>query len=296
MPDTPEREEDEIGLYNLSTIFWSRRWFIAAVTLVATVVASSVALVLPKKYEASVTISPVSSTDSSNRMGSALGSMTSQLSGLASLAGVSVGNDSKKAESLAVLQSEALTEGYIQKNDLLPVLYWKKWDPVGKKWKVTRPDETPTLWKANRYFKNKLRNVVIDTKTGLVTLTITWYDPRVAAKWANELVRMTNDWLRDKAIAESERNIAYLNEQATKTDVVGVRQGIYTLLEDEISKAMVARGNDEYALKVVDPAFAPELPSSPKVLLWGIGGFFGGCFFSMLGALLQNAWYGPKRK
>jgi len=52
---------------------------------------------------------------------------------------------------------------------------------------------------------------VTDPKTGLVTLSITWNDPNIAAKWANGLVRMANDYLRDQAIEESERNIAYLD-------------------------------------------------------------------------------------
>jgi uncharacterized protein involved in exopolysaccharide biosynthesis len=293
MADTLERE-DEIGLYDLSSLFWSRRWLIVCVTAFTTLAAIGVTFLVHKKYQASIVISPISSTDSSNRLG-ALNSVTSEFAGLASLAGISVGNDSKKSESLAVLQSEALTEAYIQKNDLLPVLYPKKWDAVAKKWKTSDPDEMPTLWKANRYFKNKIRDVVIDNKTSLVTLSITWYDPHVAAKWANDLVRMANDSLRDKEIAESERNIAYLNEEASKTDVVGIRQAVYTLMQSEINKVMVARGSEEFALKVVDPAFAPETPSSPKILLWGIGGFFGGCFFAMLGVLALNAWHGTDR-
>jgi uncharacterized protein involved in exopolysaccharide biosynthesis len=294
MADTPE-QQDEIGLYDLSTLFWSRRWFILWITVFMTLAAMGATFLMHKKYQAAVTISPISSTDSSNRLG-ALNSVTSQFAGLASLAGISVGNDSKKSESLAVLQSEALTENYITKNDLLPILYPKKWDPVGKKWKVSDPDDLPTLWKANRFFKNKIRDLTIDNKTQLVTLTVTWYDPHVAAKWANDLVRLTNDTLRDKEIAESERSIAYLNEEAAKTDVVGIRQAIYTLMQSEINKVMVARGSEEFALKVVDPAFAPEVPSSPKLLLWAIGGFFGGCFFAMLAVLAQNAWRGADQK
>lgn len=293
MADTPEKQ-DEIGLYDLSTLFWSRRWFIVCVTAFTMLAAIGATFLVHKKYQASVTISPVSSTDSSNRLG-ALNSVTSQFAGLASLAGISVGNDSKKSESLAVLQSEALTENYIQKNDLLPVLYPKLWDAVGKKWKTSDPEKTPTLWKANRFFKNKIRDITIDNKTSLVTLTVTWYDPRVAAKWANDLVRMANDSLRDREIDESERNIAYLNEQASKTDEVGIRQAVYTLMQSEINKVMVARGSEEFALKVVDPAFAPELPSSPKTMLWAIGGFFGGCFFAMLAVLVQNAWHGAEQ-
>jgi uncharacterized protein involved in exopolysaccharide biosynthesis len=194
--------------------------------------------------------------------------MASQFSGLANMLGISATGDSKKNESLAVLQSEDLTEQYISENNLLPVLYPKLWDAANKRWKTNSPKKIPTLWKANRMFKNGIRTVTNDAKTGLSTLKITWSDPATAARWANGLATRANDFLRSKAIRESESNIAYLTEQAAKTDEVGVRQAIYSILQSEISKAMLARGSEEYALKIVDHAYAPESPSNPKPLLW----------------------------
>ena len=290
MTGNPAHEdEDEISLYDVAIVLWAQRWIIVSITVVATIVAGVAALVIDKKYQAAVVVSPVSSSASNSQLG-AVSSLASQFGGLASLAGVSVSGDSKKSESLAVLQSEALTEGYIQKNDLLPILYQKQWDPIGKKWKESAPERTPTLWKANQYFKREVRSLVTDAKTGLVTLTITWKDARLAATWANELVRMTNDYLRDQAIQESERNIAYLNDQASKTDALGAKQAIYALLQNEINKVMLARGNSEYALKVVDPAFIPELPSSPKLSLWLLSGLFGGFFAALFVAFVRSAW------
>lgn len=46
--------------------------------------------------------------------------------------------------------------------------------------------------------------------------------------WQDDLVRITNDYLRDKAIEESERHISYLNEQAANTDIAQVRSGYRT--------------------------------------------------------------------
>jgi uncharacterized protein involved in exopolysaccharide biosynthesis len=156
------------------------------------------------------------------------------------------------------------------------VLYAKQWDPGAQKWRATDPKKIPTLWKANRDFR-KIRGVVDDKKTNMVILKITWKDPQQAAKWANDLVRITNSYLRDKAIQEAERNIAYLNEQASKTTVVEAQKSIYSLLETEINKEMLARGREEYALKVVDPAFVPEKPSSAGPMLLGMLGFGLGC-------------------
>lgn len=206
------------------------------------------------------------------------------------MAGVQLGADARKSETLAVLQSEALTEQYIKDNDLLKVLYADKWDALTKRWKVTDPKKIPTLWKANRDFRKKIRSLASDTKTGLATLTISWRDANTSAKWANDLVRLTNDYLRSKAIQTSERNIAYLDEQAKKTDVLEIRQAIYTILQSEINKAMIARGTDEYALKIIDPAVAPEEPSTPHPVLWILLAVFVGLVLSVGIAFVQTAW------
>jgi uncharacterized protein involved in exopolysaccharide biosynthesis len=169
------------------------------------------------------------------------------------------------------------------------VLYAKKWDSTALKWRVTDPKKIPTLWKANRDFK-KIRSVVDDKKANMVVLKITWKNPQQAAKWANDLVQMTNSYLRDKAIQEAERNIAYLNEQAAKANMVEARKSIYSLLETEINKEMLARGRDEYALKVVDPAFVPEKPSSAGPVVLGLLGFGLGCTAAVLMVFARRAF------
>ena len=78
----------------------------------------------------------------------------------------------------------------------------------------------------------------------------------MAAKWANGLVAMANQHLRSKALVESERNIAYLNDQAAKTDVVPVRQAIYSILQSEINKEMLARGADRWTRYTGAPAIS----------------------------------------
>jgi uncharacterized protein involved in exopolysaccharide biosynthesis len=67
---------------------------------------------------------------------------------------------------------------------------------------------------------------------------------------------------------------------------VVARQAIFSLLETEINKAMLARGNEEYAFKVLDPAFAPEKPSSLHPAIWTAIGVAGGLFLSLVAVLL----------
>jgi uncharacterized protein involved in exopolysaccharide biosynthesis len=281
--------QDEISLKEILQLLRRRKWAVLLVTAVFTLTAGVAAKLTPKTYKASIIVSAATNQPGSGQTGG-LNSVVSQFSGLASLAGLAMGGDSHRAESIAVLQSEALTEGYIRDNDLLPVLYPKQWDALQKRWNVTDPEKTPTVWKATQKFKRSIANVSTDTKTGLVTLTIVWKDRQLAAKWANELVKKTNDYLRAKAIVEADRNIKYLNGEALTTDVVGVKTAIFSIMQNEINKEMLARGSDEYALKVVDPAVAPEEPYSPQPVMWILIGLFGGLLLSLVAAFLRVAW------
>lgn len=289
--DTATRttESEEIALKELLQILWSGRLLIVCVTAAFTVLAGVASFLVTKTYEASILLSPISTNASGGSLGG-LSSLTASLGGLAALAGVSVGGDTKKSESVAVLQSEGLTEAYIQQRNLLPVLFYDKWDERAQKWKDTDPKKIPTLWKANQFFKKQVRTLSVDSKTGLVTLTIAWRDPQLAATWANDLVRMANSYLQQKAVAEAERNIAYLYDEAAKTTVVQVRDGIYTVLETEIKQEMLARGTDEYAFKVLDAAKPPEKAASPQKIVWVLMGWLGGLLVSVLWVLGRSAW------
>jgi uncharacterized protein involved in exopolysaccharide biosynthesis len=284
-------EQPELRLSELLNLLRRKKWLITCFAVAVTSVAAIAGVLLPKSYKAVIVISPVTTSLGGAGQLGGIGSMLSSFGGgLASLAGLTSGSDVKRAESLAILQSEALTEKYIQQNDLLPVLFYKSWDAQNKRWRDMDPRYVPTLWKGNEFFKKGVRTVLTDPKSGLVTMTIAWTDPHVAAKWANDLVAITNDYLRKKAIEESERNIGFLNEQAAKTDVVAVKQAIYSILQTELNKEMLARGNDEYAFKILDPSVAPERPSTPGLVLWVLMGLVGSLGFAVFVAFVRVAW------
>jgi uncharacterized protein involved in exopolysaccharide biosynthesis len=288
-PDIPAHADGEFILPELVRALWKGRVLIFGICLVCVLAAAAASWLYPKKYEATLLMSPVTNQSAGGGLGALGGAVSSQLGGLASLAGLSLGSGSgAKAESLATLQSEALTQRYIQEKDLLPVLFPRKWDAQQKKWKSSAPDKVPTLWKGNQYFTENIRDLKENARTGLATLTIRWTDAKMAAEWANDLVKLANDYLRDKAIRESDRNIAYLKDQLTKTSDVGLQQSIYSLMESEIKKEMIARGSEEYAIKVIDPAVAPEKAVSPKPTLWILAAFCIGLILSCMYIILKR--------
>jgi uncharacterized protein involved in exopolysaccharide biosynthesis len=278
---------DEIKLRDVFEAI--RRFRVAVLTclIIGTCAGIALSLLSDKKYEAAIVVSTVSDDGLSGRLGG-LGALAGQFGGLASLAGISIGGNNKRDETIAVLQSEFLTEKYINDHNLLPVLFSKYWDSGTGKWNTTDKKRIPTLWKANRYFNKSIRKVTDEKRTGLVYLKIEWKDPAVAALWANDLVKLTNSYLRDKAIVESEKSIAYLREEGAKTDSVDARHAIYTVMENEINKEMLAREREEYALKIIDPAVPPERPSSFGPLGMGIFGFAAGLMASILWVAIRT--------
>ena len=276
MESRSDSHEVFISLVDVFTVLWSGKWIVLSAAVIFAVAANVTSRFLDKQYESSVVVSAVSEDTNGSSFG-ALGALASQFTGLASLA---ASGNNHKAESIAILQSETLTTAFIEKNNLLPVLYARKWDSVAGRWKV--PKDAPTPWMANRLFKTEVRRTSIDAKNGLLTLTITWKDPSLSAQWANGIVAMANEYIRAKAISDGERNVSYLNEQLAQSNVVAVQNSISSLLENEIKKIMLARGSDEYAFKIIDTATVPERPSSPNPIVWSIVGSTAGILLSSL--------------
>lgn len=284
----------EFSFKELILTLWRGRYWVVGITTIFVIVAGVLGVTSSKYYKASVVVA-VANTNSAGLAG--LGGMLSQIGGpLVSLAGISGGNvGDPRSEAMAIMESRALTTRFIEENGIMQILYASKWNAATKSWIVGKPGDEPTLWKANEAFK-KVRKVVDDRKTGMITLTITWSDPKLAARWANGIIQMTNSYMRDKAIRESERNVEYLRSQVQKTDLVEIRNALHGLIESEFRTSMLARGRDDYALKVIDPAAPPEFPASPRLLVWLIGGFLAGAILSALLLLLRESWMEPEPK
>jgi len=264
-------DEEDVSLPELWQAVVRARLVIICAAVVFATAGGVMGLLVQPQYEAWVTMAATTDNPTASRMGTRDAAAVAALIGTATSA-------SRMEESIATLQSDLLTEKYIRDNELLPILYADQWDAASKRWKKDDPEEIPTVWEATRYFKEKIREVSDSKRTQLTTLTIRWTDSQLAAKWANDLVRITNEYLREKAIRESQRNIEYLNEQASQTEVVEVREAIYELIEDEINKEMLATGRDEYALRVIDPAVAPEESSTLGPISLALIGFVLGSF------------------
>ena len=230
------RDGTEIDLVAIALLLWARRWWLAAATLAGVAAAAYYAFTSPPTWRADVVTTQVHEQPMSGAS-----SLANQLGGLVSLTGLGMAANPSERDYEAVLQSRHLVQEFITRNGLLTQIW-------------PDPRQRPTLWRAVQNFEKGVVSIREDPRRGITTLSVEWTDPATAATWANGLVALANEIIRTRALAEAQRNIAYLNAQAEHTTDVDLRRVIFNLIQSETKTVMLANGRPDYAFRIVDPA------------------------------------------
>lgn len=257
--------EDEIDLRKVFKVLWAGRLLVLLCVVTVTAAAVTYALLATKIYrsQASVQIRNENGTG-----------MTSELGGLAALAGISVGSQDQNREfALAALKSRAVIQRMIEEEDLLPVLYADDWDADAGRWRTATP---PTPWQAYALFTNDILNVSVDKNSGIVTVAIEWQDPALAAKWVEALITRVNTFVNEATVREAEQNLKFLDQQAQISPMVELQKTIFSMMESEIKRLMVTRNPETAPLRVIDPPVVPERQVRPRRAVIGILGILAG--------------------
>ncbi|MEO0972276.1 MAG: Wzz/FepE/Etk N-terminal domain-containing protein [Pseudomonadota bacterium] len=265
-----EFEEDQIDLIDLVLAVWRRKWTVIAISTVFVAIGVTYALLAEPVYRAYAVLAPVDREEGP--------SLPSGLSGLASLAGVSLGGSlTDSMQAVATLRSRAFVEGFIEDRDLMPVLFADDWDASRSRWIADAVDEQPRLADAVGLFSEDVLFIKQDADTGLITLAIEWDDPAVATSWVGLLVERINEQLRTRDLADSERRLAYLNDRLSRENLIEMRQALSRLIEAEIQTITLANAEIEYGFRVIDPPREPVEPVAPnKSLIVILAGLLGG--------------------
>jgi len=258
----PYEEEDEIDLFELWRTLLKYKYTILISVFVVAVSAAGISLTMPNIYRAEVLLAPVKGDEGK---GGGLASALGGLGGLASMAGISLGGGGGSTEeNLAVLNSREFIWKFVQENNLMPILFEEQWDGQAKTWKESDPKKQPGQLDVHRLFTGGLLSVSADKKTGLITLGIEGKDAALTAKLANLVVEKLNLYLTQEAIARSDRNLKYLNEELARTQVEEMRKILFELIASEQKKTMLANTQKDFAFKVLDSAVEPDKKIKPK--------------------------------
>jgi len=305
--DPQNYPDDEIDLRELFATLWRGKWIIILFTIVFAAGGVFFALSKPDIYQSSVLLAPTQDEGGA-------GGLSGQLGGLASLAGISLGSN-QTAMAKAVLQSRAFLAGFIDRHNLtIPLMANEAWDTANEKWVIDREaynpeanewltDEEgeslkPTDWDMVEKFKEEHLSLSSNEENGMVTLNIKSQSPPVAKEWAEKLVHDINQHMREQDVKEAEARIAYLEGKLQETNIAGMQQVFYQLIESETRTVMLANAQDEYIFKTVDPAVVPQEKSEPKraliaVIATMLGGMLG-VFIVFVMAFVRNGAVQPE--
>jgi len=295
--------DDEINLRELVDSLWQGKWIIIVITAFFAVASVFYALSLPNEYRAEAVLAPASSQG-----GSQLSQLASQYGGLASLAGVSLG----KAETndidvaLEMMQSWEFLDEFIKRHNLqVPLFAATGWNfseneyeidselysVTEKKW-VREATQTktsePTSWELYKIF-NKSLAVSQNKESGLIKVAFVHYSPQLAQRITRLLIDDVNAHMKKQAFEETDKNISYLEAQASQTPISEMRNVFYSLIEEQMKSKMLADVNEQYALKTVSKAMQPEEKFAPSRATIILGLTLLGAFLSIFLVLFKRA-------
>jgi uncharacterized protein involved in exopolysaccharide biosynthesis len=175
----------------------ARRWsLIAAVTAICTATGIALALLLPVRFTAEITILPPQQQNSS--MTSALASQLGGLSSMAELAGGSLGLKNKNDMYVSMFKSHIVEDALIQRFNL-QAEYHKK------------------LLSDTRKVFEKRTSVDGGAKDGLIHISVEDHNPQRAAQIANGYVDQFRTLSQHLAIGEAAQRRLFLEAQVTQS-------------------------------------------------------------------------------
>lgn len=228
----------------------SRKLLVGLIIVFFLAVASVVYFLSQPIYRSEAIVLPLTDEESENQ----LSRLAGQFGGLASLAGINLQGGSSSVASIATLRSKQLIQKFIESENLAPTLVEVQRGFLGR----FGTSSGDTLEEAVKLFDEEIRTVTEDPDTGLVLLRIDWHNRTQAAEWAEKLLAIADNELRQRTILESRASMQFMERELNATSVVAVQQAIYGLMETETKRMTLANTRPEYAFRVIDPPRVPE--------------------------------------
>tara|TARA_X000001036_G_scaffold431134_1_gene464914 strand:+ start:762 stop:1598 length:837 start_codon:yes stop_codon:yes gene_type:complete len=273
MNDPLETKKINLSFQSLSFLDESKK-IIAIVAIAFSLFSFLYSLTLPPVYVSEIVLVPAESTGGSGSSGG--------LEGLARIAGFTTQAQGEEETALAILNTRDFLQSYIEKENLMPVIFPDQWDSDKNSWK----GKPPNLLSGVSKLKNSIN---VFKKNKIITILIEWDDPELSARFANELIARVNEYIRNESTKESESNIFFLQQQLNETNTMNIKSVMYQLIEQQMSQIMIANSREQYAFRVIDSAIPPESPSGPNHRLAIILGFLIGLTLTLIFLFTKEA-------
>ena len=111
-------------------------------------------------------------------------------------------------------------------------------------------------------------------QTGLIYLFMEHMSPVFAQEFLDLIIREADELIRQKDLQESSDALEYLASEISKTSLIDMKGSMSHLIRSQLETQMMAKISTDYALKVIEPPFIPEIqftPSRSLICMLGTG-------------------------
>lgn len=296
--DLIERD-NQIDLKVIFNILWERKILIIILTSFIGLASVFYALSIPNVYQSKVVLAASTSSESNNI------DISGTAGALARIAGVNLGSGPDKGPNITVatekMTSRKFALDFIKNNayedELLgskgwsssnnKILYNESYDP-DKDQLVYIPNDTD-LYKS---YMDRI-GVFFDKRTKFTHVSFNHHSPYFAKEILDNLVFTINEEIKNSELRTAEDSIKFLENQISKTNVADLKFIFSKLIEKNIKTILLAEVNPEFVFTVLDPAYVPDLRSSPSrslicILITGFGFLFIVTFIAIFDYLKLN--------
>lgn len=274
MPGNTQSNLVMVNVGDLMRTLWSGKWIIAVFTAVFAAGSVWYALSLSNFYTSTARLTQAEQSSNS------LSSLVQQYSGLASVAGLSLGGDDEQiGYAIEVLQSRRFLQILLDKYDILvPLIAANGWDPESnelsidprlydvetREWvREVRPpfSAKPSLEEAYEVWQTAFK---VNRSGTFVSLSLQHVSPHLTQDWLSTVIMEINSFVKAQEVEEAERSINYLIEEVERTKVAESKTLLYDLIQRQTETIMLANVRDEYVFKTIDPPLVPLEKTGPS--------------------------------
>jgi uncharacterized protein involved in exopolysaccharide biosynthesis len=261
-------DEEEIDLLRYWQIIWKRRKIIGCIVAAAVFAAIAGSLFMTDIYQAKAVIIPVAGKEAGGG-GSGLAALVQQFGALPS---APLSSSTNTSEIVSLLNSNILREKVIREYNLMPILFYEKWNKELKTWKqgdtlwgmkIFKDTSAPKTWDALRMLEQIVK-ITRNNKDNTIVISADFHDPELAARIVDYYLMTLTNYMSSEVKRVAATNRKYLEEQLGSTTDPFIKQKTYNMIAEQIETGMMAEVKENFAFKVIDPPMAPDKKIKPQ--------------------------------
>jgi uncharacterized protein involved in exopolysaccharide biosynthesis len=187
-------EGEDISLLDLLMVVAMRKWIVVWTTVVFALLSIAVAMLLPKSFTATVTLLPPQQNSSLSATLAAQLSNMGGSSGMAALAGSTLGLKNPNDQFVGMFKSRTVEDAMVQRFNLMQEYH------------------SQHLSSARKNFENHV-DIITNSKDGLIHITVSDSDPNRAAQLANGYIDEFRSLSQHLAITEASQRRLFFEQE-----------------------------------------------------------------------------------